>query len=495
MKRHPSNKRPALVYCLGTASLLLASCGGGGSSPAPSPTPTSGTSNSAPVFTSASAKAVDENSTGSFYTASATDADGDTLSFSISGGPDAGQFTLSGSDLSFNQTPNFERPRDSDRNNTYDIELQVTDGRGGSATLDFSVSVFNDKEGISVTRIAAGFDNPVSLGFLQFRGVSGLEPQGRIALAQRNGEIFEVDGTTGQRTLMVDVFDGRPRGELLDIGFNNKGRVNFYSGLYGVVREPNGRVFIQRYSRSSIEEVELLPAGSEPVSAKLFDGVDYSASTDFFLTLSDEDGLFAQDLMSLRGKLISLEGTDPYSGASLRAGSFNALIIGTGIRRSGGAGIIDNQILLSDQAASIENELNFFDQNARPLDFGWPGREGTQGRGPNPPDPVVGPTIAYGFGTGPDQGTGAVFGGLFTGPGTELDNAYVFGDTSGAIWSVPFDELTSGFLLGPEQMDRRRADFEPDTAFINSPVAFIVDDMGRLFILDSDGDLFRVDAS
>ena len=497
MKQGTIISRTALICALGTTSLLLASCGGGGSAPTPtsSPTPPPVVANDAPTFSSAGGASVTENATGSIYTATGSDPDGDTLTFSISGGPDADEFTLSGAELSFNQTPDFERPRDSDRNNTYDIELQVTDGRGGSATLDLSVSVFNDKEGISVTRIAAGFDDPVSLGFLQFRGVTGLEPQGRIALAQRNGEIFEVDGTTGQRTLMVDVFDGQPRGELLDIGFNNKGRVNFYSGLYGVVREPNGRVFIQRYSRSSIDEVELLPAGSEPVSAKLFDGVDFSNSTDFFVALSDEDGLFAQDLMSLRGKLISLEGTDPFSGASPRPGSFNTLIIGTGIRRSGGAGIIDNQILLSDQGVQIEHELNFFDQNARPLDFGWPGREGTQGRGNNPPAAVVGPTIAYGFGTMPDQGTGAVFGGLFTGPGTELDNAYVFGDTSGAIWSVPFDELTSGFLLRPEQMDRRRADFEPDSAFIDSPVAFIVDDMGRLFILDSDGDLFRVDAS
>ncbi|MEP0391183.1 MAG: hypothetical protein ABJ205_06065 [Erythrobacter sp.] len=294
---------------------------------------------------------------------------------------------------------------------------------------------------------------------------------------------------------MTDVFNGQARGELLALGFNNKGRVNFYSGLYGVVRESNGRVFIQRYSRAPINEVELLPSGSEPVSAKIFDGVDFSGTTDFFLTLSDENGSFAQDLMSLRGKLISLEGQDPFSGASISRGGFNTLIVGTGIRNSGGAGVIGNQILLSDQGEAVEHELNFFDQNARPLDFGWPGREGTQGIGNNPPASVVGPTIAYEFGTGLDQGTGVIFGGVFTGPDTELDNAYVFGDASGTIWSVPFDDLTSGFLLRPEQMDRRTSDFEPDVGAIDSPVAFIVDDMDRLFILDSDGELYRVDAS
>lgn len=478
--------------CIGC--LALTACGGGGTAPAPSPT-NSPPTNSAPSFTSASTVTVTENNSGSFYTAVASDPDGDPLTFAISGGADASAFSLSGQNLSFAQSPNFERPADADRDNTYAITLQVSDGRGGSTSLGVSVNVDNDKEGIAVIQVATGFVDPTGLGFLLSLGPSGFEERGRIAVAQKNGEIFDVDGTTGARTLLADVFENRPRGELLAIGFNDR-RNNFYSGLYAVAREPNGRVFVQRYTRTPITELELLPTGSAPVSATIFEGVDRSLpGGDLFMTLSDEGGTFAQDITSLRGKLIFLQERDPFAGASVRAGGYDPIVIGTGIRRSGGAGPVNGEILLSDQGGSIEHELNFFPQDARPLDFGWPGREGTQGIGANPPPAVIGPTIAYGFGTGDDQGEGVVFGGLYTGNAADLANSFVFGDISGTIWSVPFADLTSGFLLRPEQMDRRTEDFVPDTGNIDSPVAFIVDDMDRLFILDTDGELYRVDAT
>lgn len=81
------------------ASLLLAgvvSCGGGGSSGAsttPPPGGSTGTTgssntpatNSAPVITSADSITVHSGTTTSFYTVTATDADNDTLTYSISG--------------------------------------------------------------------------------------------------------------------------------------------------------------------------------------------------------------------------------------------------------------------------------------------------------------------------------------------------------------------------------------------------------------------------
>jgi hypothetical protein len=44
-------------------------------------------------------------------------------------------------------------------------------------------------------------------------------------------------------------------------------------------------------------------------------------------------------------------------------------------------------------------------------------------------------------------------------------------------------------------MDRRRADFAPNVGAIEAPVAFTTDDQGRMFILDADGELFRIDAA
>lgn len=483
------------MYCaVGALSLMAAACGGDGGTPTPTPPTTLPPTNRAPQFTSPASASVVENRSGTIYTAAATDPDSDTPNFSIAGGPDAAAFLLVGANLAFRELPDFERPADSDRDNVYNVTLGVADGRGGTASLAVEISVTNDKEGIAVRRIATGFGDPVGLGFLLATGGSGAAA-GRIVVAQANGEIYDVDGTTGARTLLADVFAGRSRGRLLAVSYNKR-RVSFYSGLFAMAQEPSGRVFVQRYGREPIAEAQLLPAGTPTVSGKIFEGPDrQQPGGDLFATISDESGSFAQDPNSRRGKLLFLEETDPFAGASVGPGGFNVRIVGSGIRRSGGAGAINGQILLADQGATLEHELTLFRPETRPLDFGWPGREGTQGTSANPPAVVTGPKIVYNVGTGRDQGSGVVFGGLYRGPVTNLDNRFVFGDRNGTIWSVPFADLFSASLLRAPQLDRRTDDFVPDVGRIESPVAFIVDDRGRMFILDSDGELFRVDAA
>ncbi len=229
-------------------------------------------------------------------------------------------------------------------------------------------------------------------------------------------------------------------------------------------RSGKWRVSIRAIGDGAVNESRSVAERSRAGSAKICRSVRIARipGGDLFRTLSDQSAAFAQNPNSRLGKLIFLEENDPFAGASVTRGGHAVRIIGNGIRRSGGAGAVNGQILLSDQGGSVEHEMTFFPPDARPLDFGWPGREGTQGIGNNPPASVNGPTIAYGFGSGVDQGTGIVLGGLYTGRAVTLNNSFVFGDTGGTIWSVPFSELTRGFLLRPEQMERRTADFVPD---------------------------------
>jgi hypothetical protein len=74
-----------LPACLAAAALALAGCGGGGGGGGGPPPPPA---NRAPAFTSAGTASVPENSSGTIYTATANDADGDALTFSLSGGAD-----------------------------------------------------------------------------------------------------------------------------------------------------------------------------------------------------------------------------------------------------------------------------------------------------------------------------------------------------------------------------------------------------------------------
>ena len=87
-----------------------------------------GVNDGAPVFTSPATANVAENQT-TAYTATATDADGDPLTYSLSG-TDAGLFTIDPAtgEVSFNEAPDAENPDDANRDNVYDIIVTASDG-------------------------------------------------------------------------------------------------------------------------------------------------------------------------------------------------------------------------------------------------------------------------------------------------------------------------------------------------------------------------------
>ena len=101
--------------------------------------------NAAPVFTSPAAVDVAENQT-TVYTAQATDADGDRLSYSLSG-TDAGLFTIDATTgaVSFIAPPDFEAPGDAGGDNVYDITVTASDGdNSAEQAVAITVTDVND---------------------------------------------------------------------------------------------------------------------------------------------------------------------------------------------------------------------------------------------------------------------------------------------------------------------------------------------------------------
>ena len=100
---------------------------------------------SLPEFAAASASAAfDENAVGAVYTAQATDADEEVLSYSIAG-DDAEHFTIdttSGA-LEFTSPPDYEQPTDSDSDNIYELAISATDPVGNQAQQSLTVSINN----------------------------------------------------------------------------------------------------------------------------------------------------------------------------------------------------------------------------------------------------------------------------------------------------------------------------------------------------------------
>ena len=126
--------------------IVLTACGGGGGGGGSS----SGgggdgyNPNNAPVIDSSTTTySVLENQTSAF-TVSASDADGDTLTYSISSGDDSALISINSSGVvTFVSSPDFELPSDANTDNNYQITVTVSDG-SLTDSENFTLTVTND---------------------------------------------------------------------------------------------------------------------------------------------------------------------------------------------------------------------------------------------------------------------------------------------------------------------------------------------------------------
>jgi len=108
-------------------AMVLQGCADGSSDSGASIVP----SNLPPIITSDGAVAIDEGSDGTVYVATATDAEGDPVTYSIANF-DAADFTIDSQtgEIAFFSEPDFEAPEDADFDNVYSFNLTATDSNG-----------------------------------------------------------------------------------------------------------------------------------------------------------------------------------------------------------------------------------------------------------------------------------------------------------------------------------------------------------------------------
>ena len=170
-----------------------------------------GGGNNAPDFTNVTDNqvvSVAENQTGALD-ADASDADGDTLTYSISGGADASLFSIDSSTgvVTFNAAPDFENPGDADNDNDYQITLQVSDGTD-TATRNVTVRVTDVNEGgggnnaPNFTNIVQGSTIFTVENTTDVVDADGQDPDGDTLTFSIVGGVdaglFTIDATTGQ---------------------------------------------------------------------------------------------------------------------------------------------------------------------------------------------------------------------------------------------------------------------------------------------------------
>jgi hypothetical protein len=131
--------------------------------------------NDAPAITSngggaTASVSIAENST-AVTTVTANDADGPSLSYTISGGADAARFQIdiTTGALAFVTAPNFEAPTDADADNSYVVEVQASDG-SLTDTQTITVNVTNADETINLSPGDDSFTAPAGIALVNALG-------------------------------------------------------------------------------------------------------------------------------------------------------------------------------------------------------------------------------------------------------------------------------------------------------------------------------------
>lgn len=464
---------------------ILSGCGGGGGSAMPQPI-----ANQPPVFTSPATASIVENAPAAVYQAAASDANGDALTYSVTGGADSARFAISTSgQLSFVASPNYDLPTDADSNNVYQVEIGASDGKA-STVLALSVTVTNSKEGVAVHRVATGFVNPVAIAPIS---------ETAMLVAEKAGAIYLLNPQTGNKTLLVQI--------------DNVGTVGVTALAAAPTFATDGAFFAMYTTQTKylvINHFLRNPAGPTvpdnfgpllAVNAPNYAGggwLGYDASGSLLAATSDAGGNSdpsgsAQDDTSRLGKLLRITNNpDPNAGAAPAA--FLISTIAKGFHQPNGGSRIGGNVLLADHGQDVAEELDLVTPGMTGNNYGWPFKEGMHTLGGSAPAGLIEPVLEYLRTSGLRTGQAIVGGAAGLGAIASLRNQYVLADGSGAIFAIDTALIAAGTTRSADVLERRDADFMPDTGTIDRPVAITAGPNGTLFILDADGEVFRVDA-
>lgn len=477
---------------------------------------------SPPAFSSQRAAVAVENATDRIFRPFARDADGDPVTISISGGADARHFRLgSGGYLRFKTAPDYENPRDADRNNRYELALQASDGRFVSYRK-LTIWVRNAADGgpggaLRVRRIALGFDQPV---FLLGRG----DRTDRAFVVEKTGKIQILNLATGavSATPFIDigatiVSDGE-RG-LLGMALAPDFAA---SGVFYVnVTNLAGDSEIRRYRRSATDPEIADPASgdiilrvAQPAANHNGGWIGFGIDRLLYIALGDGGGANdpfgnGQNRNTLLAKVLRIDpSADAFPADPLRdyaIPSENPFARGGGAPETFAWGLrnpfrcsidgVTGRLFIGDVGQGAREEIDFAAFGEGGLNFGWPILEGTRVNASGSTAGLVAPAAEYNHGSGAREGDSVTGGYVYRGPVIALWGHYIFGDfISGAIWSVPASAIARGATIPSSSFAVRTLAFTPDVGFIDQISSFGEDDQGNLYIVGLDGDIFKIEA-
>lgn len=391
-----------------------------------------------------------------------------------------------------------------------------------SAVLMYARPGAAQTPGIATERVATGFVRPV------FCSAPDAEIK-RLFVVEQGGRIHTLKlQKPGKRSLFLDISaqitsDGE-RG-LLGLAFHPRFETNrrFYVCFTGTVGET--RVVEFRAKPGAPEQADpasarLILTFSQPQSNHNGGWMDFGP--DGFLYIASGDGGGgndtgtghtagtgnAQDITAnLLGKILRIDvdrddfPADPNRNYGNPA--TNPFVDTTGDDEIWAWGLrnpwrcgFDRQtgdLYIGDVGQGAREEINFQSHlNGGGRNYGWRLREGTIATptmdiGGAAPPGAIEPVYDYTHGTGPLQGRAVTGGYVYRGPITALRGTYFFADFSNSrIWSFQ----TTGTSI--TQFTDWTIALRPDVGTINNVSSFGEDGLGNLYLVDYDGEIFRI---
>ncbi|MEM9842236.1 MAG: PQQ-dependent sugar dehydrogenase, partial [Pseudomonadota bacterium] len=387
------------VLC-GAALATLTACGGGGDGTVPDIPNLP--ANVSPVFVSATSISIEENTTGTIYTAQATDADSDAIALSVTGGADAGSvsFEASTGALTLNVAPDFEMPGDSNGDNVYEVILQASDGRGGVTMISLQIAITDRVDTVELVRVGDGFSQPLGLQALP-------DGSGRVLVVEKTGRVRLLNPATGA----IESVD------FLDVSGSIS--TNGERGLLGLALSPdfaaNGFVYVHLTNIAGDSEVrrfqvfsgtqdqvdpltqDVILQYAQPESNHNAGWIGFDRNGFLIVPTGDGGGSgdpnnLAQNPQSLLGKVLRLDvsaddfPSDPLRDYAIPAGNTFAdpangmpEIFAVGLRNPFQSSFdpVSGDLLIGDVGEGAIEEVNRLAMDDSSRNFGWALREGT----------------------------------------------------------------------------------------------------------------------
>ena len=495
--------------------VVLGACGGGGgggegSSPAPM--------NRAPAFSSSASATVPENTAGAFYTATAADADGDALTFSIAGGTDRDRFRITNAGLlSFASPPDFEQPADNNRDNVYQVDLAVSDGRA-SANLSLAVAVTDvaENSAFRVRRVVTGLNQPAFLAPVP-------DGSGRVFVTELGGRVLLLTPSTSAlaATPFLDLTGQLSTdGERGLLGFATAPDFPSTGIFYVFITVPDGTIEVRRYRTFAGDRDRADPATGDailrvahPRNNHNGGWIGFGPDNLLYVAIGDGGGGGdpddnGQNRNTLLGKILRIDPSrDDFPTDAARdygIPSANPFASGGGAPEVFAYGLRNpfrnsfdpatGNLWIGDVGQGAVEEIDLLRPGDGGANFGWPIMEGTAVFRGGSTAGLTPPVAEYLHGTGTRQGDTVIGGYVYRGAIEPLRGEYLFADFIAAnVWSVPVSRLALGSTLPSSEFTLRNADFAPNAGAFTNIDSFGIDAAGNVYLIDIDGEIFVIE--